>query len=286
MPSSLDRQIDRAQRALGGSTLTRVARAAHVQHIFSRLHALNIRVADLSDLKSRHVARYVADQRAALVGSRTLQNRLSSLRQCLRSVGRAQLAGNSALSTRALGLAGAPRIGTHRAVSDRQLLDAQARAAPGVAAAMGLQRWLGLRAREAIQSPGSLARWERELASGGRVTVVHGTKGGRARTSAPADRQEALQAVRAALEVVRAQGGRLIASTSLQGAARAYCRGLADAGLRGEHASHALRYAYARDLFGQYRTLGVEPREARSMLAVDLGHGDGRGRYVAQVYLR
>lgn len=83
-----------------------------------------------------------------------------------------------------------------------------------------------------------------------------------------------------------AQGGRLIASTSLQGAARAYCRGLADAGLRGEHASHALRYAYARDLFGQYRTLGVEPREARSMLAVDLGHGDGRGRYVAQVYLR
>jgi hypothetical protein len=35
-----------------------------------------------------------------------------------------------------------------------------------------------------------------------------------------------------------------------------------------------------------YRDVGMAEQQARSELSQDLGHGDGRGRYVAMVYLR
>ena len=35
-----------------------------------------------------------------------------------------------------------------------------------------------------------------------------------------------------------------------------------------------------------YRNEGLSEREARIATSLDLGHGDGRGRYVASVYVR
>lgn len=35
-----------------------------------------------------------------------------------------------------------------------------------------------------------------------------------------------------------------------------------------------------------YLGLGLSIKEARAMVAMDLGHGDGRGRYIQQVYGR
>ncbi|MDI5050258.1 DNA-binding protein, partial [Salmonella enterica subsp. enterica serovar Montevideo] len=47
---------------------------------------------------------------------------------------------------------------------------------------------------------------------------------------------------------------------------------------------HSLRYAWAQDTISHYLAQGFNRKEALAILAMDLGHGDGRGRYVAQVY--
>ncbi|EBR1501129.1 hypothetical protein BWL71_07590 [Salmonella enterica] len=40
----------------------------------------------------------------------------------------------------------------------------------------------------------------------------------------------------------------------------------------------------AQDAIHHYLAQGFSRKEALAMVAMDLGHGDGRGRYVAQVY--
>lgn len=57
-------------------------------------------------------------------------------------------------------------------------------------------------------------------------------------------------------------------------------------GMTGELSSHSLRYAWSQEQYQTYKTEGMSDREARAELSQDLGHGDGRGRYVAMVYLR
>jgi len=50
--------------------------------------------------------------------------------------------------------------------------------------------------------------------------------------------------------------------------------------------SHGARYAFAAERMQAYRDEGFSEREARTATSLDLGHGDGRGRYVASVYAR
>jgi hypothetical protein len=167
-----------------------------------------------------------------------------------------------------------------------QALQAAQELDAGFASALALQRELGLRAREAVQSIESLARWEKALERGERVRVIHGTKGGRPRETGAVDRDRALVAVREARAVARDRGT-LIESVSLQGAMRAYGRFCERIGLTGEHASHALRCLYAQERFAQHlEACGDNRKEALAETSLDLGHGDGRGTYVAQVYLR
>jgi hypothetical protein len=47
-----------------------------------------------------------------------------------------------------------------------------------------------------------------------------------------------------------------------------------------------LRYAWAQDAIRHYLSQGFSEKEALAMTTMGLGHGDGRGRYVAQVYGR
>lgn len=152
-----------------------------------------------------------------------------------------------------------------------------------------LQRCIGLRMQEAVQSGLSLASWRDSLEAGRPLEVVYGTKGGRPRaTFVPeALRQRARQAVAAALQLAADRdGGRLVASISLQGARNRYRGACAEFGLKGEVASHGLRYAWAQDRYGAYRREGLDEREAVRRLSQDLGHGSGRGRYVRMVYPR
>jgi hypothetical protein len=55
---------------------------------------------------------------------------------------------------------------------------------------------------------------------------------------------------------------------------------------RAQLQSHAARYAFAQERVEAYRTQGYSEREARAATSQDLGHGDGRGRYIASVYVR
>jgi len=68
---------------------------------------------------------------------------------------------------------------------------------------------------------------------------------------------------------------------------RMYGRHYEAVGLKGESASHALRCMYARDRFAAHLVeCGGNRAEALAETSLDLGHGDGCGTYVAQVYLR
>lgn len=283
-------RIEKVSSKMGGATLTKIARNHSLQHLRDTLKASG-RVYALDKVSAKDIRRYVEIQRQN-VSLRTLQNRLSHIRTALEQIGRGQLARSEHLQNRTLGLSGANRDGTHCALTEAQYSHVMERAValnhPGFVAALALQHELGLRAREAIQCADSLPSWEKSLQRGDRVHIVHGTKGGRARNTTANHQERALTAVRQAMAAVRASPhGRLIPSTSLAGAARAYQRLCSSIGLSGAYASHALRCTYAQERYRQNLELTHGDRdEARALTSLDLGHGDGRGTYVAQVYLK
>ncbi|WP_228283276.1 integrase domain-containing protein, partial [Klebsiella pneumoniae] len=57
-----------------------------------------------------------------------------------------------------------------------------------------------------------------------------------------------------------------------------------DAGLTGKISPHSLRYAYSREATEYHMQRGFSKKEAEALVSMDLGHGDGRGHYVARVY--
>ncbi|MGH8040453.1 MAG: hypothetical protein ACREPN_00220 [Rudaea sp.] len=79
--------------------------------------------------------------------------------------------------------------------------------------------------------------------------------------------------------IVRADGDSPGNLANARGIYAAWCE-------RQELQTHALRYAFAHDQYRRYRAEGFSNREALAALSKDLGHGDGRGRWVKSVYLR
>ena len=55
---------------------------------------------------------------------------------------------------------------------------------------------------------------------------------------------------------------------------------LRDAGLTGEYSSHSLRYAGAQDAIRYYEEQWLSHKEVLAVTSTDLGHGDGRGKYI------
>lgn len=272
-----------AAKSAAGAHLTRQARIGTAEKFVNFCYEAGYQIRDVRSIGGRHLASYVQSGLDAGRSVRTLQNEMAHLRAILASGGRADFARSERISNAALGIAGSSRAGTKVSATDAQYraaLDAVGRVDAGVAAALRLERELGLRAAEAIRSIDSLPTWERSLRAGERVHVVFGTKGGRDRLSAPADRQRALEAVQAARAVCRANGGHLIAGTLRQAMTRY-------ANVMHRHSpitGHQLRYAYAQDRIEYYLDAGYSRREATALTSIDLGHGDGRGRYVERVY--
>ncbi len=86
------------------------------------------------------------------------------------------------------------------------------------------------------------------------------------------------------LEVAGSRNDRLIDKPDLKSAMDYWHNQAAHIGLTGVYSPHSLRYVWAQDAIRHYLAQGVSQKEALAMVAMDLGHGDGRGRYVAQVY--
>lgn len=274
----------------GGSYKT-VDNRIHIVQRFSRhLRSLNIQIQRVAQIKVRHIESYIQDRLAQEIGLRTLQNEMAALRAVLQQAGRSQVAEHSRLTNQSLGLAGASRNGTRQAITPEhylRVLDVARDKDAGLAAALELARLMGLRSQEAVQSAQSLRTWKQAIERGEtRLTVVYGTKGGRPRETAILDAGAVRKVLENALTVAEQRGGRLIDRPDLKSAMNYWHKQAVSCGLTGAYSPHSLRYAWAQEAIRHYLAQGFSEKEALALTAMDLGHGDGRGRYVAQVYGR
>jgi hypothetical protein len=293
--TELQADLKRIGYLLGGAHLTREARSTTFNAFANTLHELSYNIRSAHQIGGRHLQAFAAHRAGEGISARTRANELSHLRAVLVHIGKQGLARNPAYSNRALGIERGSRIGTKQPLSDAAIVDFRERMAqlgrPGIGETLELQRALGLREMEALRGgqADTLARWRRELRERGHVRVVEGTKGGRPREVHPADLHRAQVAVQSALGILQATGQRYLVAqadgsttTGLRQAQGVYRNLCHRAGIQ----SHAARYAFARERLEAYRNEGYSEREARAATSQDLGHGDGRGRFIASVYAR
>lgn len=279
-----------AQQA-GGSHKTVHDRMKLAQRFCERLVlAQNVQIRRVEQLKARHIEGYIRERLAQGITKRSLQNEMAAVRCILKQAGRDRLAQSERLNNRWLGLSGASRNGTRQAITlehYRHVLETARAKDPGLAAALELSRLMGLRSQEAVQSVQSLQTWKQALDRGeSRLTVVFGTKGGRPRETVILDVGAVKRALDIAFAVAEERRGRLIDKPDLKSAMKYWHSQASVLGLTGTYSPHSLRYAWAQDAIHHYLAQGFSEKEALALTAMDLGHGDGRGRYVAQVYGR
>ncbi|EAX2648600.1 DNA-binding protein [Salmonella enterica] len=279
-----------AQQAVG-SHKTVHDRIKLTQRFCERLVlAQNVQIRRVEQLKARHIEGYIRERLAQGITKRSLQNEMAAVRCILKQAGRDRLAASERISNHSLGLSGASRNGTKLAITPehyRDVLETARIKDPGLAAALELSRLMGLRSQEAVQSVQSLKTWRQALERGDpRLIVVFGTKGGRPRETMILDAGAVRKALDNALTVAEDRHGRLIDKPDLKTAMKYWHSQATRLGLTGSYSPHSLRYAWAQDAIRHYLAQGFCEKEALAMTAMDLGHGDGRGRYVAQVYGR
>lgn len=114
--------------------------------------------------------------------------------------------------------------------------------------------------------------------------MVFGTKGGRARDTLILNHVELLQTVNLALSIAKEQNGKLINKPNLKTAMTYWRNQTRLLGLSGKYEPHSLRYAWAQEIITHYLEQGFSEKEAQAKVSMDLGHGDGRGRYIMNVY--
>lgn len=294
--TELRADLNRIGYQLGGAHLTQQARSATFSTFTQVMRAKGLGIQAAGQIGGRHLQAFVEYRRAQEVSSRTIANEMSHLRAVLVHCGKQALARNPEYSNKALGIAGGRRTGTKQPLSDATIRGFQERMdrldRHGLGNLLELERALGLRAAEAVRGGNTetLARWQRELQQRGYVRVIEGTKGGHPRDVHPADLDRVRAAIERAQATLRASGQRYLvtradgsATTSLKQALNVYRNVCHRAGIQ----SHAARYAFAQERIQAYRQQeGFSEREARAATSLDLGHGDGRGRYIASVYAR
>lgn len=285
------KQLVTLARQSGGSFKTVADRSRIAARLAEHMLKLNIQIRDVRHIKTHHIENYVRSRLADDISKRTLQNEMAALRAILATAGRTKLADpkHEKLSNEALNLSGASRAGSKTAITDERLHEALALVRckdEGVALAMEIARYLGLRTEEAVQSAKSLKTWQQALARGDeRLRVVFGTKGGRPRDTTVVRREELVRSLNAAVAYSSVHGGKLVDKAGLRCAIDRYRNVAKHAGLKGKEAPHSLRYAYSREATEWHMKNGLSRKEAEAMVSMDLGHGDGRGEYVNRIYL-
>lgn len=286
----LVKQLVTLSRQAGGSFKTVADRSRIAEQFSARMLALNIQIRNVNNIKTNHIELYIKSRLSESISKRTLQNEMSAIRGILSAAGRTKLADptHDRLNNHTLGLSGASRDGTKVAIPDERFLRALALAQKkdeGVAIAMRLSRYLGLRTEEAVQSAKSIKTWQQAISKGhDAVRVVFGTKGGRPRNTTIVNQQEVVRAINDAAKYIKEHDGKLIDCAGLKSAISRYRNITQYAGLKGKISPHSLRYAYSQDATKFYLDQGFCQKEAEAMVSMDLGHGDGRGQYVARIY--
>ena len=240
--------------------------------------------------------RQFLEARAHKISARCVQNEASHLRRSIEGAGRALgdvRDEKNPWSSARMNVPAGSRIGG-KAAADLEKWDlVKPNMDKDIQAVVGLIEALGLRCKEGIMATGSLKEWERELAKpesairGCAVHVVIGTKGGRPRfVFIPPSRVEVVKtAVSTALAVEALHRGKLIDAPDLKAGMKKYSNCMSRLGLTGTDSGHGLRRAWAQQQYVYYRETSLDEKEALRRLSGDLGHGDGRGRWVANNYL-
>ncbi|RLM24714.1 DNA-binding protein [Brenneria alni] len=288
--SLLEQEMKTLARQAGGSHKTVHDRIRLAQRFCERLLGQNVQIRRVEQLKARHIENYIRGRQEQGITKRSLQNEMAAIRCLLKQAGRDRLAASERLSNKSLGLSGASRNGTRRAITAeyyRQVLEIARAKDAGMAAALELSKLIGLRSQEAVQCAQSLRTWKQALERDEtRLTIVFGTKGGRSRETIILDAGAVRKALENALAVAEQRNGRLIDRPDLKSSMKYWHGQASRIGLTGAYSPHSLRYAWAQDAIRHYLAHGFSEKEALALTAMDLGHGDGRGRYVAQVYGR
>lgn len=277
-----------AAHAASGAFETKKARKQILGNLLvGHLRDHNIQIRHVGQLKPEHVADWIESGQKKGLSKRTLQNRASAVRKALQRAGLTRKAA-AMPDTRQLGIADASRKGTRRAITREEFAERIARVDDvGVRHALVVQIEFGLRQKEVVMGGrlDVLERWERELREGNMVRILEGTKTGKPRETKIVDRDAALAAVVAAKHVAESQQhGRLIGKPNLKEAMNRYNNQARAAGFVGELSSHSLRYAFAQASINRYQFEGFSYREALARTSLDLGHGEGRGRWIKHVY--
>lgn len=288
MKKNLKNKLKQTAIYAHGSAKTKVARLGKIDKFCAYLKQANIQISQIEQIKAKYIEGYIQARKAQGISLRTLQNDMAAIRQTLRVAGRNKLADSDRISNKMLALGGATRQGSKIAISENQYQNIHQKALiqdPALAATIEIARIFGLRGEEAVQSCQSLQTWKKAIEKGGtKINIVFGTKGGRARETIVLDKQRALNALNTALEITQQQNGKLINTSNLK-QAMAYWHNHCDAlGLKGQTSPHSLRYAFAQDALNYYQSQGYSRKESLALTSMDLGHGDGRGRYVEKVY--
>ena len=220
----LEREMRHLAKQAGGAHKTVSDRMAQAKRFCERLIEQNVQIRYVQHLKARHIEDYIRHRLAQGIDKRTLQNEMAMIRIVLRQAGRVKLADGDRISNRAVGIGGASRNGTRRAITDGKYQAVQENARmkdPGLAAALELARLMGLRSQEAVRCPQSFDKWKQSLERGDtRLTVVFGTKGGRPRETVVLDAGAVKKALDNAINIAEQRNGRLIDRATLKEAMR------------------------------------------------------------------
>lgn len=222
------------------------------------------------------------------ITARVIQSEVSAIRRALYGAGRT-LECKNLFTSELLGVPKASSIGKGIAISDQVYFAALEKADRYVAALMQLQYHLGLRLNEAIQCKNSLRSWEYVMRIGGAALfLTFGAKGGRHRVIfVHPEKREVVYAAIVAVLASTSGGKNYPMPTAKTGekAAQMYRYRLARLGIIGVYSSHSMRRRFAVDQYLLYVAAGYESKIALSRIALDLGHGEGRGRWVWNNYL-
>lgn len=284
-----------ANNYLGGAIQTRVQRKRAVQNFVSWCYKNNHLIDSVKDATLEMVKSYIEVEQAGGLSNATLHNRLASIRRSMQALG-ANLE-KLGITAANVGLLSRDRRGTGEPIPEAEfdavIHQATDAGETGLVLLLKIQRLLGERGMESLSSIRDLEAFGLEaqaLMESGSVAVTRGTKGGRPRTTQviKSRAQETLEVIRDILLFVRENGGYLIkgSKAGLGPAKGRYHRLAARFGLEGRYTPHALRYAYAVDKIIEMRDAGLNRKEAMSLVAKFLGHGESRNRYITQVYGR
>lgn len=292
-------QIRAVNQHAGGSTKTKIGRDYMLTQTSSQLKRThNLQIRSFADLKTSHLQKLVTGWAQQGIQQRTVNNRLAAIRAALNEKGRekfakAEVNSNQMLWMNANGLpkpVSASRKGTH-AVIPKNVITGRINTLPEpFKTVASLQLHLGLRAREAVLAGDTLRTWEKQLKANQPLTVIYGTKTGKNRDVhiLNQEHKEVLKTLIKHAIALQGKERHLIPAKGkhpAEAALRKFQRAMNKVGFKGKEASHAIRYAWAKEQYARRLEQLGDRRNALATLSQDLGHGDGRGRYCAHVYL-